>query len=252
MPILFAGHGSPMNAIEDNEYGKTWNSLGKAFPRPKAILCISAHWETTTTQVTGIAQPKTIHDFYGFPRELNELQYPAAGSPQLAQQVCQLLGLDQDKIDQRWGLDHGTWSVLVHMYPQADVPVVQLSLAQTRDGQSHYNIAKGLAPLRDEGILIMGSGNVVHNLGMLSMSGEIFPWAAEFDQKVKECIEKNDHTPLIHFQEQGRAALLATNSAEHFLPLLYILALQQPGEKAKFYCERMDLGSLSMRCVQFG
>ncbi len=252
MPVLFVGHGSPMNAIEDNEYSQAWQGLGKTLPRPQAILCISAHWETPTTQLTGMDHPKTIHDFYGFPRELNEMQYPAPGSPQLAARVSELLGADRVGVDQRWGLDHGTWSVLARMYPKADIPVVQLSLAQTRDGQFHYDLGKQLAPMRDEGILILGSGNAVHNLGLISFDGAPYSWAVEFDQKVKTCIEKNAHAPLIHFQEQGRAAALAINSAEHYLPLLYILALQQPDEQATFYCESVSMGSLSMRCVQFG
>jgi 4,5-DOPA dioxygenase extradiol len=252
MPVLFMGHGSPMNAIEDNEFSQAWESIGKAISHPKAILCISAHWETPTTQVTGMTQPKTIHDFYGFPRELNEMQYPAAGSPELAVRVIQLLGAQNVTVDERWGLDHGTWSVLARMYPQADVPVVQLSLAQTRDGQFHYDLARQLAPLRDEGILILGSGNVVHNLRLISFESEPYPWAIEFDRQAKECIERDDHEPLIHFQEQAKLAALAINSGEHYLPLLYVLALQQPGEKATFYCEQMSLGSLSMRCVQFG
>jgi 4,5-DOPA dioxygenase extradiol len=252
MPVLFVGHGSPMNAIEENEYSHTWSEIGKKLPRPQAILCISAHWETPTTQLTGMPHPKTIHDFYGFPRELNEMQYPAPGSTELATRVSELLGSDRVSLDQRWGLDHGTWSVLARMYPQADVPVVQLSLAHTRDGQFHYDLGKLLTPLRDEGILILGSGNAVHNLGQISFDGAPYPWAVEFDQKVKTFIENNDHTPLIHFQEQGRVAALAINSGEHYLPLLYILGLQQPGEQATFYCESVSLGSLSMRCVQFG
>lgn len=252
MPVLFVGHGSPMNAIEENEFSQTWKTIGKTLPRPKAILCISAHWETPSTQVTGMAAPRTIHDFYGFPRELNEMRYPAAGSPELAERVIQLLGPEQVTVDQRWGLDHGTWSVLARMYPQADIPVVQLSLAQSRDGQFHYDLAKKLLALRDEGVLILGSGNVVHNLGLVNPDLEAYPWAAEFDRLVKTSIENGDHQPLIQFQQQGRSALLATNSAEHYLPLLYILALKQPGEKITFYCEKLFWGSLSMRCVQFG
>jgi 4,5-DOPA dioxygenase extradiol len=252
MPVLFIGHGSPMNAIEENEFSQTWQTLGEALPYPKAILSISAHWETPSTQVTGMAAPKTIHDFYGFPRELNEMQYPAPGSPELAKRVIQLLGSERVSTDQRWGLDHGTWSVLARMYPQADIPVVQLSLGQTREGQFHYDLGKELLSLRDEGVLILGSGNVVHNLGMADPGGEAFPWAIEFDQQVKECIEKKDHHPLIHFQQMGRSALLSINSAEHYLPLLYILALQQPDEEVTFYCEKIFWGSLSMRCVQFG
>jgi 4,5-DOPA dioxygenase extradiol len=251
MPVLFVGHGTPMNAIEDNEYSRTWASIGKNLPRPKAILCISAHWETPATQVTGMKQPKTIHDFYGFPRELSEMQYPAAGSPELARHVGELLGEDKVTLDERWGLDHGTWSVLARMYPKADVPVVQLSLAHTRDGQFHYDLAKKLSSLREEGILILGSGNVVHNLGMISFD-KAYPWAVEFDRVVKDAIEKRDHEPLIHFQKLGQAASLSINTGEHYLPLLYILALQQVDETAVFYCESVAMGSLSMRCVQFG
>jgi 4,5-DOPA dioxygenase extradiol len=196
-------------------------------------------------------QPKTIHDFYGFPRELNEMQYPAAGSLELAERVRQLSSEDQVSVDERWGLDHGTWSVLARMFPKADVPVVQLSLAHTRDGQFHYDLAGKLAPLRDEGILILGSGNIVHNLGMMSYD-EAHPWAVEFDQRVKKAVEEKDHASLIHFQRLGEAAALSINSAEHYLPFLYILALQQANEAVNFYCESIALGSISMRCVQFG
>jgi 4,5-DOPA dioxygenase extradiol len=251
MPVLFVGHGSPMNAIEDNEYSRTWASIGKKIPRPKAILCISAHWETPTPQVTGMKQPKTIHDFYGFPRELNEMQYPAAGSLELAERVRRLAGEEQVGVDERWGLDHGTWSVLARMFPKADVPVVQLSLARTRDGQFHYDLAGKLAALRDEGVLILGSGNVVHNLGRMSFD-ETFPWAVEFDASVKTAVEQKDHDTLIHYQKLGEAAALSINSAEHYLPFLYILALQQANEAVNFYCESIALGSISMRCVQFG
>ena len=252
MPVLFIGHGSPMNAIEENEFSQSWEAISQTMPQPKAILCISAHWETASTQVTAMAHPKTIHDFYGFPRELNEMQYPAPGSPELAEKVCQLLAAEHVTADQSWGLDHGAWSVLARMYPQAEVPVVQLSLAQTRDGQLHYELGKKLAPLREEGVLILGSGNIVHNLRLMSFEGEPYLWAVEFDQQAKAWIESKNHSRLIHFQELGRSAALAINSAEHFLPLMYILALQQIGEEAAFYCEAMSLGSFSMRCVRFG
>jgi 4,5-DOPA dioxygenase extradiol len=252
-PVLFVGHGSPMNAIEENEYSQTWARIGQQLPRPKAILCISAHWETPEPQTTHMDHPKTIHDFYGFPRELNEKQYPAPGSPVLAERIAQLAGSSAVALDnERWGLDHGTWSVLCRMVPQADIPVVQLSLARTRDGQFHYDLAKRLAPLREEGVLILGSGNVVHNLGMISMEEKAYPWAEEFDALVKNDIESGDHDRLIHFQKLGRAAALSINSAEHYLPLLYVLALQRPEDRLQFFCESLMMGSLSMRCVQFG
>jgi len=252
MPVLFIGHGSPMNAIEENEFSQTWQQIGKELPRPKAILSISAHWETAHPQVTAMTQPKTIHDFSGFPNKLNEMDYPAVGSPELAERVIELLEKKNCTPDQRWGLDHGTWSVLARMYPDADIPVVQLSLAQTRDGQFHYDLGKQLLPLRDEGILILGSGNIVHNLGMMQFGGQSYDWAEEFDKKAKECIDSSQHTPLIQFQHLSKAASLAINSAEHYLPLLYILALQTPQDELRYYCEKLFYGSLSMRCVQFG
>jgi 4,5-DOPA dioxygenase extradiol len=251
MPVLFVGHGTPMNAVEDNEYSQAWQAIGRELPRPKAILCISAHWETEQPQVTAMSQPKTIHDFYGFPRELNEMQYPAPGSSELAKRVMELLADKSASPDQKWGLDHGTWSVLARMYPAADIPVVQLSLAHTRDGQFHFDLGGSLQPLREEGILILGSGNAVHNLGRISFGGGAYDWAVQFDQKVKTCIEKNDPDSLINFQEQGADAALAINSAEHYLPLLYILGLRQSEDKLRFYCENVVYGSLSMRCVQF-
>jgi 4,5-DOPA dioxygenase extradiol len=252
MPVIFIGHGSPMNAIEDNEFSQTWQQIGKTLPKPKAILSISAHWETAQPQVTAMLQPKTIHDFYGFPRELNEMEYPASGSTELADRVLKLLENKMSTPDLRWGLDHGTWSVLARMYPKADIPVVQLSLAQTRDGQFHYDLGQQLSPLREEGILILGSGNIVHNLRMMQFDGQAYDWAEEFDKKAKECIDSGQHAPLIQFQQLGRAASLAINSAEHYLPLLYILALQSPQDDLRYYCEKLFYGSLSMRCVQFG
>ena len=252
MPVVFVGHGSPMNAIEKNEFSLTWQKMGQELPKPKAILSISAHWETSEPQVTTVPRPETIHDFYGFPQELNEMQYPAPGSPQLAERVMELLADKSVGADKEWGLDHGTWSVLSRMFPGADIPVVQLSLAHTREGQYHYDLGAGLLPLRDEGILILGSGNVVHNLGRIAWGGDPYDWALEFDAKVKDCILRSNHTPLIHFQEQGKAATLSINSAEHYLPLLYILGLCQPDDACRFYCEKVYLGSLSMRCVVFG
>ena len=252
MPVIFIGHGSPMNAIEDNEFSRTWVEIRKALPRPKAILSISAHWETLKPQVTAMQTPKTIHDFYGFPDELNEMQYPAPGSPELAARVMGLLADDEITPDQAWGLDHGTWSVLARMFPDASVPVVQLSLPRTREGRIHFDLGSKLLPLRDEGVLILGSGNVVHNLARIRWEGEPFDWAIEFDRKVKEAIEADEPERLIRFQEQGAAAAISINSAEHYLPLLYVLGARQRDDTCTFYCESVAYGSLSMRCIRFG
>lgn len=252
MPALFIGHGSPMNAIEENEFSQAWREIGKKLPRPKGILSISAHWETPTSQVTAMKQPETIHDFYGFPQELNEMVYPAPGSPDLAEKVLQLLHKKDSGPSMDWGLDHGTWSVLARLFPKADVPVVQLSLARTRDGQFHYDLGKQLLPLRDEGVLIMGSGNIVHNLRMMRFDNKPFDWNVEFDGKIKNWIDSGNHDPMIHFQDQGPAAAYSINSGEHFLPLLYILSQQTQQDDLRYFCEVTSYGSLSMRCVQFG
>lgn len=252
MPVIFIGHGSPMNAIEENEYSQTWSEIGKQLPRPKGILSISAHWETQTPQVTAMKQPETIHDFYGFPQELEEMIYPAPGSPDLAEKVVHLLHEKNVAPSLDWGLDHGTWSVLARLYPQADIPVVQLSLARTRDGQFHYDLGRQLLSLRDEGILILGSGNIVHNLRMMRFDNAPYDWTVEFDSQVKKWIDAGEHDPMIHFQEQGKAAAYAINSGEHYLPLLYVLSLQTKEDDLRYYCESTSYGSLSMRCVQFG
>ena len=252
MPVLFLGHGSPMNAIEDNEFGRAWAETAQSMPKPESILCISAHWETNTPAVTAMPHPKTIHDFYGFPKELNEKEYPAPGSPPLAQQVVDLIKPLTVNLDQSWGLDHGTWSVLCQMYPKANIPVVQLSLSTSLSYQEQYDLGKALMPLREQGVLILGSGNIVHNLRRLVWEDTAFDWAVEFDQKIKGWIEKGEHKPIIHCEEQGQAAALAVNSGEHYLPLLYILALQQKSEPVQFFNEKIWGGSLSMRCVQIG
>ena len=252
MPVLFMGHGSPMNAIEENEFSLVWQELGRSLPKPKAMLCISAHWETPFPQVTAMTSPKTIHDFYGFPMELSEMEYPAPGSPQLAERVISLLAKRSSEKNYDWGLDHGTWSVLSRMYPQADIPVVQLSLPQIRDGQFHFDIGSQLLPLRDEGVLIIGSGNLVHNLRLINVEGKPYDWAVEFDARMKKWIEEAGKDSMIKYQDQGTAAVQSINSAEHYLPFLYILALRQPNDDVRFYCEKIVLGSISMRCVQFG
>jgi 4,5-DOPA dioxygenase extradiol len=252
MPVLFIGHGSPMNAIEDNEFSRAWREAAAKISRPKAILCISAHWETKRPFVTGMQQPRTIHDFYGFPRPLFEKQYPAPGSPELAQRVTGLASDSQVQRDTSWGLDHGTWSVLCQMYPEADIPVVQLSLDRNLDAAGHYALSQQFKPLRREGVLIIGSGNIVHNLRLMVWEDTAFDWAIEYDEKVRQWIVDEDHTSIIHYEKNGKPALLSVNSAEHYLPLLYILGLRQPHEPASFFAEKLWGGSLSMRCVRIG
>lgn len=252
MPVLFVGHGNPMNAIEENEFSHFWVKVGQQLPRPKAILCISAHWETIGTKVTAMPYPETIHDFYGFPPELFAVKYPAPGSPQLAEDIQSMVTSKNIEPDQEWGLDHGTWSVLVRMFPKADIPVLQLSLDHSLTTRSHYELGKELRMLREQGVLIIGSGNIVHNLGLVVWEDTAFDWALEYDGKVKEWILQDDHESIIHYEKYGRAAQLAVNSGEHFKPLLYVLGLKDPGEPVQFFAEKVWGGSLSMRSVLIG
>jgi 4,5-DOPA dioxygenase extradiol len=252
MPVLFLGHGSPMNAIEDNEFSRAWQVAAQQIPRPEAILCVSAHWETLGTQVTAMGQPRTIHDFYGFPRPLFEKKYPAPGSPELAKRVITLIGESKATPDHSWGLDHGTWSVLCQMYPEAEIPVVQLSLDRSIDAAGHYVLSKALQQLRGEGVLIVGSGNLVHNLRVMVWEDTAFPWATEYDAKVKQWILEDDHESIIHYEKHGNAGLLSVNSAEHYLPLIYVLGLKEKNEPVSFFAEKVWGGSLSMRCVRIG
>jgi 4,5-DOPA dioxygenase extradiol len=252
MPALFIGHGNPMNAIEENEFSHAWQEAAKEIPKPKAILCISAHWETHTTQVTAMEAPRTIHDFYGFPRALFEKQYPAPGSPELARRIVELPKGRAVALDSSWGLDHGTWSVLCRMYPEADIPVVQLSLNRSFEAAGHYALGQELKQLRREGVLVLGSGNIVHNLGMMVWEDAAFDWAVEYDAKVAHWILQHEHEPIIHYEGQGKAAMLAVNSAEHYLPLLYILGVSEQGEPVSFFADKLWGGSLSMRCVRIG
>jgi 4,5-DOPA dioxygenase extradiol len=247
MPVLFIGHGSPMNAIELNEFSQSWIEAGRSVPRPKAILCISAHWETDGTFVTAMEQPRTIHDFYGFPEELFEVQYPAPGSPDLARSIRGIVRKTTVHLDHGWGLDHGAWTVLCRMYPDVGIPVIQLSLDRSKEPRFHYELGRELRALRDRGVLIIGSGNIVHNLGMMRWQQGGFDWAVEFDGILKELILTKDHDTLYHYTRLGRAADLGVPTNEHFLPLLYILALQQEGEKVSFFAEKVTLGSISMR-----
>lgn len=255
MPVLFVGHGSPMNAIEDNPFSRAWRSLGLALPRPRAILCISAHWETRGTRVTAMEHPRTIHDFGGFPAELYAAQYPAAGSPWLAQATYETLGAGVAVLDHDWGLDHGCWSVLKPMLPAADVPVVQLSLDYDKTPRQHYELAQALAPLRSQGVLILGSGNMVHNLRRVALMGTGvegfnapfgFDWAIEANTLFKQLIDERDHAPLIDYPALGSAVRLAVPTREHYLPMLYALALQAPDEQVHYFNDVAVAGSLTM------
>lgn len=254
MPALFIGHGSPMNAIEDNEFVQSWREIGESLPKPKAILCISAHWETRGTYVTAMEKPRTIHDFGGFPRTLYDVQYPAPGSPALAMEIQQIIKKTEVGLDEKWGLDHGAWSVIKHFYPEADVPVIQLSLDYYQTPESHYDLAKQLALLRNEEILIIGSGNMVHNLGMVAwdkLNEDFgFDWAQEALQKMKDAIVNGNHKSLIDFKSQGRAFDLSIPTAEHFLPLLYVLALKNKDEKVSLFNDKIIGGSLAMTSVK--
>jgi 4,5-DOPA dioxygenase extradiol len=256
MPAIFFGHGNPMNALLHNAYTEGWASIGKSIPRPKAVLCVSAHWYFPATAVTAMTAPRTIHDFGGFPRELYQVQYPAPGSPALAQRVRELLaplpvGLD----DENWGLDHGTWSVLRHVFPEADVPVVQLSIDETRAPEFHYELAKRLAPLRDEGVLVAGSGNIVHNLHTYAWGRhevEPFDWAVRFERLARELLMSGNDGPLVDYESLGRDALLSAPTPDHYLPLLYVIGLRRADDQVSFPVEGFDGGSISMLTAQMG
>jgi 4,5-DOPA dioxygenase extradiol len=252
MPVLFVGHGSPTNAIEDNEFSQAWAAAGRALPVPTAILCISAHWETAGVKVTAMDRPRTIHDFYGFPDELFAVTYPAPGSPRLAARVQELLGGTTVSADLKWGLDHGAWSILRRLFPDAQVPVAQLSLDASRPPAEHYRLARDLAPLRSEGVLVVGSGNLVHNLRVIQWEGGAFDWARRFDAEVARLILAGDHESLAHYERLGPDAAHSIPTNEHYLPLLYALALQQPGELVRFFAGQVVMGSISMRSLRIG
>ena len=257
MPVLFLGHGSPMNAITGNEFTEGWRDIGKTLPKPNAILCVSAHWETRGTYVTAMDRPETIHDFGGFPEELYEVQYPAPGSPDLAQEIKNLVKRTDVGLDEKWGLDHGCWSVVRYLYPKADIPVIQMSLDYSKSPQYHYDLAKELMPLRKRGVLIIGSGNMVHNLSMviwdkIDEPGFGYDWAIEANEKMKKFILADDHKSLIDYKSQGRAFALAIPSPEHFLPLLYSLSLKEANETISLFNDRAIAGSLTMTCVKLG
>lgn len=254
MPVLFIGHGNPMYAIEENKFTEEWEELGRTMPRPKAILSISAHWETHGTQVTVMENPSTIHDFGGFPQQLSTFQYPSPGSPELAQHIIDTLTLTQVTPNTSWGLDHGTWCILCKMYPEANIPVIQLSLDYTKSALEHYQLAKELESLRNDGVLIIGSGNIIHNLRQVAWDktdSEEYghDWAIEAQKTIKQLINENKHTQLINYKSEGKAVQLAIPTPEHFIPLLYILALKEENSTLNFFNDKLVMGSLSMTSI---
>lgn len=251
-PAIFFGHGSPMNAIE-GPYNREWRALGERLQKPEAVLMVSAHWFVEETAVTAMAHPKTIHDFYGFPQTLFDIQYPAPGDAALAARAQALLAPVPVRADQEWGLDHGTWSVLRHVFPHAEIPIVQLAIDARQPAAFHYDLGRKLAPLRDEGVLIAGSGDVVHNLRIMNRDGgEAYPWAARFNDFVKDRIRAGDHPPLIEADMTDEAVRLSIPTPEHYLPLLYVLGAAAPGEAPSFFTDAIDLASISMLGVAFG
>jgi len=257
MPVLFVGHGSPMYVIEENEFTQTWHKLGETIPTPKAILCISAHWETRGTHVTAMPKPPTIHDFGGFPRELYEIQYPVPGNPELANKTIQTIHSTKVQADDKWGLDHGAWSVIMRMYPKADIPVIQMSLDYNKTPEEHYEMAKELASYRDNGILIIGSGNMVHNLHKVAWDKQDdeeygFDWALEANDTFKKLIQSNHHKELIHYDLLGKAVQMAVPTPDHYLPLLYALALKNESETVSYFNDKAVMGSLTMTSLKIG
>jgi 4,5-DOPA dioxygenase extradiol len=255
MPVLFLGHGSPMNAIEENQFVTGFRNLAKTLPQPNAILCISAHWFTKGTKVTAMEMPRTIHDFGGFPQELFDLQYPAKGSPELALETKQLLSPVEVELDEHWGLDHGAWSVIKHLYPEANVPVIQLSIDYTKSGQYHFELAQKLSALRTKGILIVGSGNIVHNLRLvdfhnLDKDNYGFDWAIEARSTINDYLLDGNFQPLIDFEKQSKAFQLAIPTPEHYLPLIYTLGLKGKSEELSLFNDKLLAGSLSMTSVK--
>ena len=255
MPAIFFGHGNPMNALAKNRYTEGWASIGKSMPRPKAVLAVSAHWYVPFCAVTSSLSPPTIHDFGGFPAELYQVDYPAPGSLELARAVQDLLAPVSVRLDESWGLDHGTWAVLCHVFPDASIPVVQLSIDARQPPSFHYELGKRLRSLREEGVLIIGSGNIVHNLSAYAWSNpEVHPydWAVRFEEQARDLLDKSDHAPLIDYQSLGRDAILSVPTPEHYLPLLYVLGLRQEKEPVSFPVQGVDGGSISMLAVQIG
>jgi 4,5-DOPA dioxygenase extradiol len=255
MPAIFFGHGNPMNALQSNAWTEGWAAVGESIPRPKAVVCVSAHWYLPATLVTAQERPRTIHDFGGFPRELYQVQYPAPGDPALAGRVRELLTPVSVGLDKQWGLDHGTWSVLCHVFPQADIPVIQLSIDETQPAEFHYETGKRLAPLRDEGVLVIGSGNLVHNLHAYAWGryvAEPLDWAVRFESQARELLLAGDDAPLVNYEGLGRDAMLSAPTPDHYLPLLYVIALRREGEQVSFPVEGFDGGSISMLTIRVG
>lgn len=256
MPVLFLGHGSPMNAIEENEFVAGFRDIAKSIPKPNAILCISAHWETKGTFVTAMQNPPTIHDFGGFPNELFAVQYPAPGSPDLAKQTKSLITKTEVGLDDKWGLDHGAWSVIKHLYPKANIPVIQMSIDYRQSPQYHYELSQQIQSLREKGVLIIGSGNMVHNLGKVEWrrlnETFAFDWALEANNKMKQFILDGNHKELINFRSQGMAFDLAIPTPEHYLPLLYTLALQDKKEEVQLFNDKPVAGALTMTSLKIG
>jgi 4,5-DOPA dioxygenase extradiol len=255
LPAIFFGHGNPMNAIERNAYTEGWRAIGRDLPRPRAILAVSAHWYLPGTAVTAASRPRTIHDFGGFPRPLYDVTYPAPGDRALAERIQALLAPLPVALDERWGLDHGTWSVLCHLYPEADVPVVQLSIDESEPASYHYALGRKLALLRDEGVLVIGSGNLVHNLhsyGWGRREQEPYDWALRFETLARGFLAQGDDAALVAYESLGRDALLAAPTPEHFLPLVYVMGLRRPQDTVTFPVEGFDGGSVSMLTVRFG
>lgn len=255
MPVLFVGHGNPMNALERNDYTRGWERMAAALPRPRAILSVSAHWYVPGGRVTSEERPRTIHDFGGFPRQLYEVRYPAPGLPDLARRVRDLLAPTPVALDERWGLDHGTWSVLVHVFPEADIPVVQLGIDETLSAQEHFDLARRLRPLRDEGVLVLGSGDVVHNLHTYAWGQhpvEPYDWAVRFESRIRESLDSGDLDSIVAYEQMGRDAALAAPTPDHFLPLVYVIAQAEKGEPVTYPVEGFDGGSVSMLTIRIG
>ncbi|MFI5134530.1 MAG: 4,5-DOPA dioxygenase extradiol [Chitinophagales bacterium] len=255
MPLLFVGHGSPMNGIEDNEFSRRWKQMGKEIPQPKTVLCISAHWLTNGTAVTAMEHPQTIHDFGGFPKELFDVQYPAPGNPELANETATMIHKTKVGLDHDWGLDHGTWSVVRQMYPEAKIPVLQLSIDYYKPAQYHYDLAKEISELRKKGVLIIGSGNMVHNLRMIEWNKNPddaygYDWAIEMNEKFKNAILNDDHQSLINYQNFGAAGKNAIPTPDHYYPLMYVLGLKEKNESVSFFNDKAVMGSLTMTSVK--
>ena len=255
MPVLFLGHGSPMNAIEENEFVTAFRQLGREITKPAAILCISAHWETKGTYVTAMSNPRTIHDFGEFPKTLYDVQYPAPGDPELAKETKQIITKTELGLDYKWGLDHGAWTVIKHLYPHADIPVIQMSIDYSQPAQYHYDLAKELTSLRNKGVLIIGSGNMIHNLGLIAwdkLNGDpyAYDWAIEANEKMNKFITDNDHQQLINYRSQGKSFDLAIPTPEHYLPLIYAMALIEENDEVTLFNDKPIGGSLSMTSIK--